>query len=76
MGAVDKGRSGNHDINSSIRRIYSVLFPLHISPEIVYIESAANPADPYSRGVPGLPERRLPYQFKLPVELCSFFEYV
>ncbi len=34
MGAVDKGRSGNHNINSSIRRIYSVLFPLHISPEV------------------------------------------
>lgn len=34
MGAVDKGRSGNHHINSSIRRIYSVLFPLHISPEV------------------------------------------
>ncbi len=34
MGAVDKGRSGNHHINSSIPRIYSVLFTLHISPEV------------------------------------------
>lgn len=44
--------------------------------QIVYIESDANPADPYSRGVAGLPERRLPYHFELPVELRPFFEYV
>lgn len=73
IGAVDKGRSGNRHINLSIRRTYSVLSSLFITPQFAYVASEDNPADPLSRGESGPPDSRLPYKFKLPDELAPFF---
>lgn len=69
IGAMRKSRSSNYWINMSIRRICTVIGPLFIQPELEYIESAKNPADPISRGILGPQEDRLPLQFQLPDEL-------
>ena len=76
IGALEKGRSPNSHINLSVRRAYLVLSDLSISPEIVYIESIANPADPISRGEPGEAGKQLFPTFKLPEELSDCFLYV
>lgn len=77
IGAMCKSRSSNYWINMSIRRICTVIGPLFIQPELEYIESAKNPADPISRGILGPQEDRLPLQFQLPDELNNtLFYYV
>jgi hypothetical protein len=76
IGALEKGRSPNSHINLSVRRTYLVLSDLSISPEIVYIESIANPADPISRGEPGAAGKQLFPTFKLPDELADCFIHV
>lgn len=73
IGALDKGRSRNQHINSSVGRTYAVLLPLFITPEILYVPSAANPADPISRGEPGAPGKQLFPLFTLPDELRPCF---
>lgn len=76
IGALDKGRSPNSHINLSIRRTYLVLSHLSITPEIAYVESIANPADPISRGEQGEPGRHISHNLKLPDELTDCFLYV
>ena len=76
IGALEKGRSPNSHINLSVRRTYLVLSDLSISPEIVYIESIANPADPISRGEPGEAGMQIFPNFKLPEELSDCFLHV
>jgi hypothetical protein len=76
IGALEKGRSPNSHINLSLCRTYLVLSDLSISPEIVYIESVANPADPISRGEPGEAGKQIFPNFKLPEELSDCFIYV
>ena len=76
IGALDKGRSANSHINLSVRRTHLVLSDLSITPEIVYIESAANPADPISRGDPGDAGKQILPTFKLPDELSDCFLHV
>ena len=76
IGALNKGRSPNSHINLSVRRTYLVLSDLSISPEIIYIDSIANPADPISRGEQGEAGQRISHQFKLPTELTDCFLYV
>ena len=76
IGALEKGRSPNSHINLSVHRTYLVLSNLSISPEIVYIESVANPADPISRGEPGEAGKQIVPTFKLPQELSDSFLHV
>jgi hypothetical protein len=76
IGALDKGRSRNHFINASVGRTYAVLLPLFITPEFKYVVSAANPADPISRGEPGPSASHMTPSFTLPDELRPCFSYV
>ena len=76
IGALEKGHSPNSHINLSVCRTYLVLSDLSISPEIVYIESIANPADPISRREPGKAGMQIFPNFKLPEELSDCFLHV
>jgi hypothetical protein len=69
IGSLGKGRSRNYHINLSIRRAYIVLASQFIIPELVYIASEHNPADPISRGELGSIESRITASFSLPDEL-------
>jgi hypothetical protein len=69
IGSLHKGRSRNFHINLSIRRAYVVLASQFITPELVYITSEDNPADPFSRGELGSPATRITTSFSLPDEL-------
>ena len=73
IGSMHKGRSPNYHINLSIRRTYNILSSLFITPELEYIASALNPADPISRGETGPLNKRLHTSFKLPEELHHVF---
>ena len=73
IGSLGKGRSRNFHINLSICRTYVVLASLLITPELVYITSANNPADPISRGELGSTETRISTSFSLPGELRHVF---
>jgi hypothetical protein len=73
IGALDKGRSPNHHINLSIRRLYTILIAHFITPLLEFVPSKDNPADPISRGEPGSPDLKLPYSFRIPDELKSIF---
>ncbi|KAJ2911307.1 hypothetical protein MD484_g9107, partial [Candolleomyces efflorescens] len=50
IGAVMKGRSRNHHINYVIRRLWDTLLNRAIAPQLEFVPSAQNPADPISRG--------------------------
>ena len=73
IGSLGKGRSRNFHINLSIRRAYVVLASQFITPELVYITSENNPADPISRGELGSLESRITVSFSLPDELRHVF---
>lgn len=73
IGSLGKGRSRNFHINLSIRRAYVVLASLLLIPEMVYIASENNPADPISRGDLGSIETRITTSFSLPDELRHLF---
>ncbi|KAK7043480.1 hypothetical protein R3P38DRAFT_2509503, partial [Favolaschia claudopus] len=51
IGALSKGRSPIADLNRIARRFLDLSLSLALQIEIVYIESAQNPADSVSRGV-------------------------
>jgi hypothetical protein len=76
IGALSKGRSPNRAINLAVRRIFAILYPLFITPVLVYIESENNPADPLSRGILGAYEKRLVQTFKLPDDLINVLSNV
>jgi len=76
IGSMGKGRSPNYHINLSVRRSYSVLLARSITPSLVYVASADNPADPISRGELGKPGDILDAAFELPEELTDVFAYV
>jgi len=76
IGAFDKGCSPNSHLNLSICRTYLTLSHLSISPQIIYVESIANPADPISRREQGDVDKYLPHDFKLPDELIDSFIHV
>ena len=76
IGAMNKARSPNYWINMSIRRTCGVFGPLFIQPEMQYVPSAANPADPISRGELGPPVYQLPLSISLPLELKDIIDYV
>ena len=73
IGSMAKGRSRNHHINLSIRRAYVVIASQLIIPELVYIPSENNPADPISRGELGSIDSRITVSFSLPDELRQIF---
>jgi hypothetical protein len=73
IGSLDKGRSRNFHINLSIRRAYAVLASQFITPELAYIASENNPADPISRGELGSFQNRITTSFSLPDELQPLF---
>ena len=76
IGSMGKRRSPNYHINLSIRRSYSVLLARSITPSLVYVASADNPADPISRGELGKSGDILDAAFELPEELTDVFAYV
>lgn len=76
IGAQTKGRCPNWHINLAVRRTYSTLATSNIVPTYEYIESAANPADPISRGELGSPGDRLPISITLPGELTDVLRHV
>ena len=71
IGALDKAHSPNSHINLSVCHTYLLLSQLSISPEIIYVESLANPADPISHGEEGEAGQHLSHNFKLPDELID-----
>lgn len=71
IGALSKGRSPNRAINLAVRRTLAVLYPLFITPELSFIESENNPADPLSRGILGPSNKRLTMKFNLPDDLIN-----
>jgi hypothetical protein len=73
IGSLGKGRSRNFHINLSIRRAYVVLTSHSITPELVYIASENNPADPISRGELGSIDSRITISLSLPDELRHIF---
>jgi hypothetical protein len=73
IGSFDKGRSRNFHINLSVRRTYAVLASLFITPQLVYVASEANPADPISCGDLGPAEERITVSFSMPDELQALF---
>jgi hypothetical protein len=76
IGAFDKGRSRNFEVNLSIRRSASVLAACNLSLCLNYIESEENPADPISRGIMGPATDRLFSTFALPKELKPYLLHV
>lgn len=56
IGSICKGCSRNFHINLSTHRAYVVLASQFITPELVYIPSKNNPADPISCGELGSSE--------------------
>jgi len=73
IGALSKGRSQNRPINLAIHRTLGILYPLFITPNIVYVPSAENLADPISRRDLGPADKMLHPTFALPDELKPFF---
>ena len=76
IGSLGKGHSRNFHINLSIRHAYVILASHFITPELIYIASKNNPADPISRGELGSPETRITTSFSLPDELRQIIFYV
>ena len=73
IGSLGKGRSRNFHINLSIRRAYIVLASQFITPELTYIASENNPADPILRGELGPTASRISTSFSLPDEIRHLF---
>lgn len=76
IGALSKGRSPNHAINLAVRCTLAILYPLFISPDLAFIDSENNPADPVSRGFLGLDDKHLIKMFDLPDNLANVLTYV
>ena len=76
IGAFSKGRSRSTPRNDSLRRIASSVIPNNISILPVYVTSAANRADPVSRGILGSSILRAARPPVLPPELTQYLEDV
>ncbi|KAK7016026.1 reverse transcriptase ribonuclease h, partial [Favolaschia claudopus] len=76
IGAFDKGRSRNHEMNLRIRRSHYILAARNVTLDLTYIRSADNPADPISRGFLPPPSARLPTKFDLPNDIVPYFRRV
>lgn len=71
MGAFQRGRGRNPEINNSIRRVDVICSSRNIMLSLIYVASADNLADPISRGIPGPPDSHLE-NIELPVKLSPF----
>lgn len=71
IGAFYKKKNRNPLIDSSVKRIHSLLEAKKMIVELVYVPTKNNPADVYSRGRFGLPEERILRPLSLPRELSS-----
>jgi hypothetical protein len=76
IGAFDKGRSRNFEMNLCVRRSHTVLAARNLTLDLHYIESAKNPADPISRGIllDNYAQRRC--SFTLPADIAPYFAHV
>jgi hypothetical protein len=70
-----KGRSRNEHRNHAIRHIATCIIPCNLTILPVYIPSATNRADPFSRGLLGPAGSCLPYSFALPPELVPVLSF-
>jgi len=73
IGAMSKGHSSNTHINLTIHQTYMALMDLFITPDITYIKSEANLADPILCGEPGPVGKCVFPSFKLPDKLINCF---
>ena len=72
IGAFQRGRSRNFQVNNSIRRTEAICIALNLWIRPQYVTSSDNHADPVSRGVPDARLASLPIRFELPGELWPF----
>jgi len=72
IGAYDKGRSRNVPCNDSLRCIAASVIPNNITILPRYVPSAANRADPVSRGILGSSSLRAARPLVLPPELIPY----
>ena len=73
IGSLGKGRSCNFHINLSVCCTCVVLASQFITPDLVYIPSERNPADPISHRELGSLETRITTSFSLPDKLRHIF---
>ena len=71
VGAYNRGRSRNFQVNEAIRRVDTIGMTLNILFRLEYVNTKNNLADPVSRGEPVASMSRLP-QLELPAELSTF----
>lgn len=76
IGAWEKGRGRNFEVNLSIRRAQVIALERNLSFSFTFIESSENLADPISRGELGLQKNKLENTFPLPDELAEFITHV
>ena len=72
IGAFQRGRSRNFQVNNSIRRTEAICMAMNLWITLQYVTSANNRADPVSRGIPDARLASLPIKFELPCELSPF----
>ena len=72
IGALEKGRSRNFQVNDSIRRTEVICMASNILLRPRYVNTKTNRADPVSRGIPDARLRRINIRFTLPPELSPF----
>lgn len=72
IGACDKGRGNNFQVNFSIRRNNVLFLNSNLSICLNFVESEKNLADPISRGILGPRELQLSSSFSLPAMLSPY----
>ena len=72
IGAMERGRSRNFQVNDSIRRTEVICMASNILLRPRYVNTKCNRADPVSRGIPDARLSRIEIRFALPPELSPF----
>ncbi len=72
IGAMERGRSRNFQVNNSIRRTEVICMAHNILIRPRYVNTKDNRADPVSRGIPDPRLRPISIEFELPPELSPF----
>lgn len=75
VGAFNRGRSRNFQVNHSIRHTHIICTSLNLRVVLQYVNTKDNLADSVSRGEPGPRESILPPLLELPEELRQFLLY-
>ena len=76
IGAFDKGRSRNFEVNLSIRRAAAIMASCNITLDLEYILTSMNPADPISHGELDQDTTRLDLKIPLSMELAPFLSRI